>query len=84
VAQFKFTVLLMPTSSHKITGISIDPEHYQSDHKIEDEEIKKLLATSANPGKNKKKSKGSGDSKVKAEKAAAKLSPDAANGETQC
>ena len=40
VAQFKFTVLLMPTGSHKITGITIDPSQYESEHKIEDEEIK--------------------------------------------
>ena len=40
MAQFKFTVLLMPTGSHKITGLSIDPQHYESEHKIEDEEIK--------------------------------------------
>jgi len=66
VAQFKFTVLLMPASSHKITGVSVDPDHYQSEHKIEDEEIKKLLATSVNPGKNKKKGKDSTTDTTKA------------------
>ncbi len=40
MAQFKFTVLLMPTGSHKITGLPIDPSHYESEYKIEDEEIK--------------------------------------------
>jgi curved DNA binding protein len=82
VAQFKFTVLLMPASSHKITGISIDPEHYQSEYKIEDEEIKKLLATSVNPGKNKKKSKGTSASKAEGD-AAPNLIPQAANGESR-
>ncbi|CAG7713870.1 unnamed protein product [Allacma fusca] len=55
VAQFKFTVLLMPTGSHKITGATVDPNLYESEHKIEDEELKKLLASSVNPSKKKKK-----------------------------
>lgn len=56
VAQFKFTVLLMPTRSHKITGLSIDMGAYKTEHKIEDESIVKLLQGS-NPTANKKKKK---------------------------
>jgi curved DNA binding protein len=55
VAQFKFTVLLMPSGSHKITGLPFQSELYESEHKIEDEEIKKILASGVNPGKKKKK-----------------------------
>jgi hypothetical protein len=40
VAQYKFTVLLMPSGSHKITGLPVNIEVLQSEHKIEDEEIK--------------------------------------------
>lgn len=56
VAQFKFTVLLMPTRSHKVTGLPIDLEMYKTEHKIEDESILKLLQGS-NPTANKKKKK---------------------------
>jgi len=55
VAQFKFTVLLMPSGSHKITGLPFQSELYESEHKIEDEDVKKLLASGVNPGKKKKK-----------------------------
>ncbi|OXA56643.1 proliferation-associated protein 2G4 [Folsomia candida] len=55
VAQFKFTVLLMPSGLHKITGLPVDPDLFQSEYKIEDEEIKKLLATGVNPAKKNKK-----------------------------
>ncbi|RWS30163.1 proliferation-associated protein 2G4-like protein [Leptotrombidium deliense] len=57
VAQFKFTVLLMPSGSHKITGIPLDLEMYKSENKIEDESIKNLLVKSAGPKSNKKKKK---------------------------
>lgn len=56
VAQFKFTVLLMPTRSHKITGLPVDMSLYKTEHKIEDESIVKLLQSS-NPTANKKKKK---------------------------
>lgn len=83
VAQFKFTVLLMPSGSHKITGITSDPSLYESENKIEDEEIKKLLAAPVNPGKKKKKKASSAD-KAKADDSTTKLSPQATNGETEC
>jgi len=57
VAQFKFTVLLMPNGPHKITGLPFDPSKCTSTHSIEDTEILTLLKTSANPKSGKKKKK---------------------------
>merc|ERR1712098_492577 len=57
VAQFKFTVLLMPNGPHKITGLPFDESLVKSDKSIKDEEITKLLKTSANPKAAKKKKK---------------------------
>jgi curved DNA binding protein len=69
VAQFKFTVLLMPTGSHKITGLPLDLEAFESEHKLEDESIKALLSkstkgTGTKAAKKKKKpsKSGGGDS----------------------
>jgi len=64
VAQFKFTVLLMPNGPMKITGLPFDPSLYESEFSVQDEELKTLLATSASRKAAKKKKK-------KAEKAAA-------------
>jgi len=65
VAQFKFTVLLMPSGSHKITGLPLDLEAFESEHKIEDESIKALLnkgvGTKAAKKKKKPSSKTGGD-----------------------
>jgi len=57
VAQFKFTVLLMPNGPQKITGLPFEEELYKSEFTIEDLEIQKLLKTSANPKAAKKKKK---------------------------
>jgi len=57
VAQFKFTVLLMPNGPQKITGLPFIPELYKSEHSIQDQDIQKLLKTSANPKAAKKKKK---------------------------
>jgi len=57
VAQFKFTVLLMPNGPHRITGLPFEEELYKSEHSVEDAEIQKLLKTSANPKAAKKKKK---------------------------
>jgi curved DNA binding protein len=57
VAQFKYTVLLMPSGPHKITGLPFEAELYESEKKIEDEEINKLLQKTAAPKANKKKKK---------------------------
>merc|ERR1711972_1211300 len=57
VAQFKFTVLLTPSGPHKITGLPFDEALCKSEKSITDEEILKLLKTSANPKAAKKKKK---------------------------
>jgi len=57
VAQFKFTTLLMPNGPLRITGLPFDVTQYESDKKIEDEEIQKILSTSTSKKSNKKKKK---------------------------
>ena len=57
VAQFKFTVLLMPNGPQKITGLSFDPTAFQSENSITDEEVKKLITSSTRSKPNKKKKK---------------------------
>ena len=59
VAEFKFTVLLMPNGQMKITGLPIDLDLYQSEYKIVDSDVKQLLGSSIQKKKkNKKKKKG--------------------------
>lgn len=57
IAQFKFTLLLMPNGPMRITGLPVDVATYKSEHSITDEEIKTVLATSTNRKANKKKRK---------------------------
>ncbi|KAI0215843.1 Proliferation-associated protein 2G4 [Lamellibrachia satsuma] len=57
VAQFKFTMLLMPNGPMKITGLPFDADCYQTEYSIEDEDLKNLLATSASRKAAKKKKK---------------------------
>lgn len=59
VAQFKFTVLLLPGGTKKITGLPIGDAEKQlaTTCEIQDEELKKLIASSANPKKKNKKKK---------------------------
>jgi len=57
VAQFKFTVLLMPTGPLRITSNTFDVNVAQSEHSIVDEEIKTLLATEVGKKSQKKKKK---------------------------
>jgi len=54
VAGFKYTVLLLPGGTKKITGVKFNPEAFNTDKKVQDEELDKLLKTSANPKKAKK------------------------------
>jgi curved DNA binding protein len=66
VAQFKFTVLLLPGGTKKITGLEFGnlKTAAVTSKEISDEGLKKLLATSANPKKvKKKKAKDDGDEK---------------------
>jgi len=71
VAQFKFTVLLMPTGPLRITNGNFDVNIAESEHSIVDEDIKKLLATNVSKqGQKKKKKKASDKAKKEiAEKA---------------
>merc|ERR1712151_108217 len=58
VAQFKFTVLLLSGGTKKITGVPFTQEkQFATTCEVKDEELKKLLASSANPKKNKKAKK---------------------------
>lgn len=59
VAQFKFTVLLLPGGAKKITGLPFGDLEAQAKtgKTVEDEELKKILALSANPSKKAKKKK---------------------------
>lgn len=57
VAQFKFTVLLMPTGPQRITGLNLDVDDYLSEHDVSDPELRQLLAQTANPKTAKKKNK---------------------------
>merc|ERR1712003_609745 len=53
VAQFKFTVLLLPGGTKKITGLPLGnlEKQVKSSCTVQDEEMKKVLASSANPKK---------------------------------
>lgn len=62
VAQFKFTVILMPNGPLKITGLTFDEETVASECQIEDEDLKALLTQSASRKAAKKKKKKAGKS----------------------
>merc|ERR1711924_11699 len=58
VAQFKYTVLLLPGGTKRITGLPFSQQkQFATTCEIKDEELKKLLASSANPKKKNKKKK---------------------------
>merc|ERR1719378_1788510 len=57
VAQFKFTVCLLPGGTKKISGLPLHEAAVASTLSVQDEDLKKLLATSANPKSRKKKAK---------------------------
>lgn len=43
MAQFKFTVLLMPSGINLVTGLPFDVNQYESEHNILDAEMKDLV-----------------------------------------
>jgi curved DNA binding protein len=55
VAEFKFTLLLMPSGQMRITGLPIDLDLYESEYKITDSDIKQLLTSATQKNKKKKK-----------------------------
>lgn len=40
VAEFKYTVLIMPNGTMKITGLPVELEYYQTENQITDESLK--------------------------------------------
>ena len=44
VAQFKYTVLLMPNGPKRITGGFFNPEEYETEYKVEDEALKVYIS----------------------------------------
>ncbi|KAI5637415.1 metallopeptidase family m24 domain-containing protein [Phthorimaea operculella] len=58
VAQFKFTALLLPSGTHKITGLPLDKTKIKSERTIKDPELNALLNSSAKANKKKKKKAG--------------------------
>jgi len=71
VAQYKFTVLLMPNGPHKITGLPFDESLVKTEKSLKDEEIIKLLKTSASAKAAKKKKKAAEKAAVEESEAAA-------------
>jgi curved DNA binding protein len=68
VAEFKYTVLLMPNGTMKITGLPLELDSYQTENSITDEALKNLLISSlSTKKKKKKKAKKAGDAKAGAE-----------------
>lgn len=63
VAQFKFTVLLMPNGPQKITGLPFDPTAFETENSVTNEELKKLITSSTRTKPNKKKKKPATDGK---------------------
>lgn len=57
VAQFKYTVLVLPHGLLKVTGLDFEKEMYDTSCKIEDQEINKLLSQSISKKANKRKKK---------------------------
>lgn len=55
VAQFKFTLLILPGGTKKITGLPYPEKQVVSSLSVKDEDMKKLLATSSKPRKQRKK-----------------------------
>ncbi|CAC5381980.1 unnamed protein product [Mytilus coruscus] len=67
VAQYKFTVLLMPNGPLKITGLPFEAELYESEKSVKDPELKAIKAMSASrktAKKNKKKAGKSVDAEI--------------------
>ena len=73
VAQFKFTILIVPNGNIRINGGLLDTSLFKSENSIEDKEVLDLLAQSTNRkagGKKKKKKAKSAAEEAKNEAAA--------------
>jgi len=77
VAQFKFTVLLMPNGPLRITHGTWDPEFIQSDYSIKDEELRKILTSQVSKKtQKKKKKKAAAQSQGESEEVKENIEPD--------
>jgi len=66
VAHFKFTALLLPTGTVRITGLPLDPRLLETSTQISDPEVKGVLNQSSGGKKKKKKKAGAGAKKPEA------------------
>uniref|UniRef100_A0A182KAE8 Uncharacterized protein n=1 Tax=Anopheles christyi TaxID=43041 RepID=A0A182KAE8_9DIPT len=57
VAQFKYTVLILPNGLKVVTGHPFDENCYESEHSVQDEEMKTLLASKVGQGNQNKDKK---------------------------
>lgn len=48
VAQFKFTALLLPSGTHRITGLPFDKSQCKTDRTIKDQELNVNIFTDIN------------------------------------
>jgi len=73
VAQFKFTALLLPGGTKRITGLPLGglQEQLAPANSVQDPDLKKLISSSANPKKKKKAAAKAKDDDGKEEKAEA-------------
>jgi hypothetical protein len=55
VAQAKATFLITEKGTVKLTGLELDRKNFVSEHKIADEEVRKILNSSTTIGAKKKK-----------------------------
>uniref|UniRef100_A0A2I3TRF8 Peptidase M24 domain-containing protein n=1 Tax=Pan troglodytes TaxID=9598 RepID=A0A2I3TRF8_PANTR len=74
VAQFKFTILLMPNGPMQKTSGPFEPDLYRSEMEVQDAELKALLRSSA--------SRETQKNKIKEKKKASKTAENATSGET--
>lgn len=68
VAQFKATIVLLPSGSLVLNGLPFESTLYSSEFKIEDKEIVELLATSLDRKKNKKEKKAQAQAQAEVKK----------------
>lgn len=64
VAQIKFTVLLMPSKSHRITGLPVNLDMLESEYKITDPSITSILNQGSKSNKKKKDKPASKDQAI--------------------
>lgn len=72
MAQFKYTVLLMPSGINLVTGLPVDLSQYESEHNILDAELKELVLSEIPNKSAKHKNKKSAAAKGATQPAAAK------------